>query len=779
MTTETTNATTNEPEVGSAVQIRHGLVQLDGSPDPAAGLHGSIVGRDPFGGYLIKIGHHKPEHFGRQAFIVTAAPGATPADAPATTQHDAGQPASVRLVQAEPLQAINSPTNPRRRRGLDLDSLRTLADSITTHGLAQPILVRPLPASRLGETSALDPRPAYEVVAGERRWRAAQLAELPTMPMLVRDLTDGAVLEIQLVENIEREDMDPMEEAEGFQLLREKLGYTVEQIADKMGKGRGPSYVRKRMKLLDLTPESREAMYDGTLQLSTGLLVARYPAAKQAAAIKHIAGMATRAADGTLVPAPFREVSLALYRKFATILKTAPFDTTDPGLVFNAGPCSTCSKRTRAHEDLFADHEGHTDAGEDSCLDSACWGEKKTAHVARATADAQARGLQVLEEAEALKVAPSPWSSYRTGYVSIDATAYWETGDDGEEREVTYADALRAQGRKAAKPVVMINPHTSKVEELLPDDLAKKLLPKAVQDNNAKNAAAAQQRIASEHARMDNTPPEVKAMRRHEVIRAVMFRLFDGVRQRPRSIDELRLIAEQTIAHRSGDDLDHLEVYMGWVDKHDAEDPTAYLHEKIGALDADQLGQVITMAAMEDALTSYYGRYDDEAEAVAYVQAQGIDVLAVRDKVDEDLQRAQTPTPSQASPTSGGGGSQPEDDDAPTDADAAEEEDQDSAPPAAETDPAVGAADGGQHSRATSPDAGAAHPLQGEPDDLVDAARTIVVDAQNASISFVQRKLNIGYNRAARLLETLEQQGVVGPLSAAGVRDVLVEGEQA
>ena len=173
-------------------------------------------------------------------------------------------------------------------------------------------LVRLLPASRLEETSGMDPRPAYEVIAGERRWRAAQLAELSTMPMVVRHMSDQAVLEMQLVENIEREDLDPMEEAEGFQLLREKLGYTVEQIADKMGKGRGPSYVRKRMKLLDLTPESREAMYDGTLQLSTGLLVARYPAEKQAAAIKHIAGMATRLPDGTLVPAPFRDVSLAL-----------------------------------------------------------------------------------------------------------------------------------------------------------------------------------------------------------------------------------------------------------------------------------------------------------------------------------------------------------------------------------------------------------------------------------------------------------------------------------
>jgi hypothetical protein len=115
------------------------------------------------------------------------------------------------------------------------------------------------------------------------------------------------------------------------------------------------------------------------------------------------------------------------------------------------------------------------------------------------------------------------------------------------------------------------------------------------------------------------------------------------------------------------------------------------------------------MASLEWEVTSNrsgwnYQPSNDRAHQA--LEAYGIDVLAVRDKVDEDLQRAKTPTPSQASPTPGGGGSQPEEDDASTDADDAEE-DHHSAPPAAETDPAVGAADGGQHSRATSPDAGA------------------------------------------------------------------------
>ena len=91
-----------------------------------------------------------------------------------------------------------------------------------------------------------------------------------------------------------------------------------------------------------------------------------------------------------------------------------------------------------------------------------------------------------------------------------------------------------------------------------------------------------------------------------------------------------------------------------------------------------------------------------------------------------------------------------------------------------DADPAVGQADGEPDGRATSPDAGATHPLQGERDELVEEARKIVVAEQKASISHLQRRLKVGYNRAARLLEALEQQGVVGPMTSAGVRDVKV-----
>lgn len=638
MTTETINAavlTVDELEAlkGASVQIHYDATDMaSNNLHMWAGKHGTLQGVNPFGAALIAVGK-VTKVFDRDQFSVTAAPGAAPADGIVihgtveTTAHH------VNLVEVHPLQAINSQTNPRRRRGLDVDSLRTMADSIATHGLMQPIVVRPLPASRVAETSSMDPRPAYELIAGERRWRAAQLAELAIMPMLVRDLSDEAVLELQLVENIEREDLDAMEEAEGFALLRDKLGYTVEQIAERMGKGRGPSYVRKRMKLLDLTPESRDAMYEGTLQLSTGLLVARYPAAVQAQAVKLIKSMERKLTNGGKEPAPFREVVRALFGKFNLRLDGAPFDRQDPGLVLTAGPCSTCPKRTGGSPDLFGEADDHAD---EACTDASCWADKKTAHVQRAMADAQARGLSVMDESEAAKLLPTPYASglCMQGYEHTSATAYTETGNDGQEREVTYADALRAQGRKAPKPIIVIHPHTGKVFEVLPEAVAEKLVPADPEEDGKAPRTPAQPVPATV------VPPEHHALNNQHVRRALFYRLFDAVRTRPRTVEDLRLAAIGLLC-QTDDAHIHTEAYMGWEESVDADDPQTYLREKIEALDADQLGQVITMAAIEQAVDWYTGHISTREQEAEFFTAQGIDILAVQAKVDEDLQRQQ------------------------------------------------------------------------------------------------------------------------------------------
>jgi ParB/RepB/Spo0J family partition protein len=123
-----------------------------------------------------------------------------------------------------PGQIIASTTNPRK--AFDAAKLQELANSIASQGIHTPVIVRPLPASRLADTVGLKPRPEYELVAGERRLRAARLvlAQGPFagVPAIVRSLTDAEVLDIQLTENMQRDDLTHLEESDGIQLIHLK-----------------------------------------------------------------------------------------------------------------------------------------------------------------------------------------------------------------------------------------------------------------------------------------------------------------------------------------------------------------------------------------------------------------------------------------------------------------------------------------------------------------------------------------------------------------------------
>jgi ParB family chromosome partitioning protein len=142
-----------------------------------------------------------------------------------------------------------NPMQPRRT--FDDEKLRDLADSIREKGLVQPIVVRPRGVSQ------------FEIVAGERRWRAAQMAQLHEIPALIRAYDDREVLEIAIVENVQREDLDPLEEASAYRLLSEQFGHTQEQIAQALGKSR--SYVANTIRLLSLPGSVQNKLRAGAL----------------------------------------------------------------------------------------------------------------------------------------------------------------------------------------------------------------------------------------------------------------------------------------------------------------------------------------------------------------------------------------------------------------------------------------------------------------------------------------------------------------------------------
>ena len=156
---------------------------------------------------------------------------------------------------------------PRRR--FDPAALEALAASIRNQGVLQPLVVRPL----------ADRPQHFEIVAGERRWRAAQRAELHEVPVVVKPLRDRDALEIALIENVQREDLTALEEAEGYRLLIEQFGHTQDALATAVGKSR--SHVANLLRLLGLPPSVQEMLQDGLLSAghARALITAHDPAA--------------------------------------------------------------------------------------------------------------------------------------------------------------------------------------------------------------------------------------------------------------------------------------------------------------------------------------------------------------------------------------------------------------------------------------------------------------------------------------------------------------------
>lgn len=149
--------------------------------------------------------------------------------------------------------AVNDiiPNKEQPRKTFDEAALQELADSIKQHGVLQPLLVRPLTTG------------GYQLVAGERRWRASRLAELKEVPVIIKELSDTEAMEIAIIENLQREDLNPIEEAEGLQALIDKCGFTQEEVATAVGKSR-PA-ITNALRLLRLPEEVRQMTKDGDI----------------------------------------------------------------------------------------------------------------------------------------------------------------------------------------------------------------------------------------------------------------------------------------------------------------------------------------------------------------------------------------------------------------------------------------------------------------------------------------------------------------------------------
>lgn len=155
------------------------------------------------------------------------------------------------------------PNRGQPRKDFDDETLAELADSISQHGILQPLLVRPIFGG------------GYQIVAGERRWRAARMAGLTTVPAIIRELDDEQVMEIALIENLQREDLSPLEEAMGYQSLMDSYDMTQEEVAKIVGKSR--SAVANVLRLLKLPEEVQSLIRSGQVSAGHGRALLSFP----------------------------------------------------------------------------------------------------------------------------------------------------------------------------------------------------------------------------------------------------------------------------------------------------------------------------------------------------------------------------------------------------------------------------------------------------------------------------------------------------------------------
>lgn len=560
---------------------------------------------------------------------IKASRSAPRATAPvATEDQPAGAPAGRTLASMPITALIASLTNPRKH--FNAARLAELADSIKAGGLHQPILVRPLPASRMDETSRppLHPqaawpfqppskkwaRPTHEIIAGERRFRAAQLAGLAEVPVLVTAMNDRQVLEFQLVENLQREDLHPMEEAEGYQRLCETTGIDKEAIGDKIGKSR--SYVYQRLKLLDLCSAAREAFGEGAIDMSRALVIARCPDTQ----------LQQKALDQATKPDWQGEVpSARAFQSWAQQnimlkLDAARFKITDASLVPEAGSCKECPKRTGAAPDLFADVKSA-----DVCTDPKCFHAKEAAHDEAILAKAKDRGQRVIDEKEAKRL----WkyeSSDIDGYVRLDKPDY----------RVDSRKALKTVlGKDIPEPILIANPHKGgELVEVLPRGTVSQLL----QDRGKITASQVRgDRVISESEAKHKALDKYERTWRRRAMDAINREMAAQVHGSELHADVLRMAARELVGGLRQDERAHVceLLGLGKVAQADA------IRDHIDRAEALQAEQAMCLLLMQHDMINIISYGSGAANAAtrieAVARAYDVDLLPIQAAVKAEM----------------------------------------------------------------------------------------------------------------------------------------------
>jgi ParB/RepB/Spo0J family partition protein len=414
-----------------------------------------------------------------------------------------------------------SSTNPRKH--FDKAKLAELAESIKLHGVLQPLLVRPVP-----EKGAAGVK--YEIVAGERRWKAAKQADLAHVPVWIRAIGDVQVLELQLTENLQRDDLAPLEEADGYKQLMALKKINADQLADLIGKSR--SYVYTRTKLNDLGPDGKKALAEGKIDASRALLIARIPVPElQKQALKGILDE-NQYGDG---PMSYRDAREYIAEHFTLALSGAPFDTKDATLVPKAGACGPCPKRTGNQPDLFGDVKSR-----DVCIDPVCFQAKRQALAQRRLEQLKAEGRTVITGSAADGIVREARSSYYGedreppsarvggGYQALDARCQ----DDPKQR--TVREVL---GKQVVVIEIVQDPKTKQLIEIVKTSVLTEIL----NDKGVKTAGQERAKQAKQ-TRKKNEQDEIEEEINRRTVAAI-YKKHSGKLDRA----DLQLVAQELI----------------------------------------------------------------------------------------------------------------------------------------------------------------------------------------------------------------------------------------
>lgn len=435
-----------------------------------------------------------------------------------------------------PNQAIDtihrSPLNPRKT--FAEDSLRELAESIKGDaGIIEPIVVR-----------VVDGR--YEIVAGERRWRAAKLAGLTTVPVIVRTLTDAQALKIMVLENDQREDLSAFERAQGYEQLMKVDPECADRKGLALALGRSLSWVHAALRVLNLIPAAQSALNAGAITESHALEIARLEPDDQKRVLAACSFNATHPAAGKAAGKgviSVRDLKKYIAEDVHVSLKAAPFAMDDAALVVAAGPCTTCPKRAGNAQDLFADTKKP-----DTCLDRSCYQRKFTAFLERRVAELSEPGKPAVLvtnsyyiDREALK---------QLGRDVLSQGAFRELGKSGECEHARNAvvvgehGGIRGENRVCTKTDCKVHAPKRGVSAYTPTAADKRW---AAQQQAKKNKAALEREC------------------RREVLYAIRDKV-GAVRDRGEFLqtDDVRLIAVRFLHEMHADRQKDVYGLMGW-----------------------------------------------------------------------------------------------------------------------------------------------------------------------------------------------------------------------